>query len=70
MSSDSESDRNNGLITPKKTPKSTFKAPSNDRPKPIFIDEPKSFSTKKVNKHNITLRLRVNVKIFNSGKCN
>jgi len=47
MSSDSESDRNNGLITPKKTPKSTFKAPSNDRPKPIFIDEPKSFSTKK-----------------------
>ena len=39
---------NNGLITPQKTPKNKFKAPNNDRPKPIFSAEPTSFSTKKV----------------------
>ena len=63
------SDNDNGLITPKKTPKSTFKAPSNDRPKPIFIDEPKSFSTKKVNKQNIRLLkiLPISIKVFDSA---
>ena len=50
MSSESEENEDSGLSTPYKTPRNTFKAPSNDRPKPIFLGEPKSFSTKKVSR--------------------
>ena len=44
----SDETNNNGLVTPQRTPRNKFKAPNNDRPKPIFSAEPTSFSTKKV----------------------
>ena len=52
----SDETKNNGLITPQKTPKNKFKAPNNDRPKPIFSAEPTSFSTKKVSQQKSSVK--------------
>ena len=48
MSSDSDEMEDVTSLTSHTTPVKIFKSPSSGRPKPVFLPEPKSFSTKKV----------------------